>query len=138
MMNKKLIIFGAILLCATLFVAVKLVFFGSSGPDRAVLKFAKDMNKTCPTMVDVETRLDKVTAQSDNSLHFDYTLVNHVKDSLPVENLKKYMDPVILNKIKTSPVLSKFLDKKLTWFYSYNDRKGEFIFMLSYTPEQLR
>jgi hypothetical protein len=137
-MNKKLMILGAILLCATLFVAVKLLFFWSSGPDRSVLKFAKDMNKTCPTMVDVETRLDKVTALPDNSLHFDYTLINRVKDSLPVENLKKFMDPVILKKIKTSPVLSKYLDKNLTWIYSYNDRKGDFIFMLSYTPEQLR
>lgn len=137
-MNKKLMFFGAILLCAVIFVAVQLVFFKSSSPDREVLKFAKEMNKSCPTMVDVETRLDKVLTPEDNSLEFDYTLIYRNKDSLSVGNLKSYMEPVILNKIKTSPVLSRYLDKELTWIYSYNDKNGDFIFKLTYTPEQFK
>jgi hypothetical protein len=137
-MNKKLIIIGGIILCAVIFVAIELIFFRTSSPDREVLKFAKDMNKHCPRMVDVETRLDRVNALADNTLHFDYTLIYHVKDSLHVNNLKKYMQPMILNKIKTSPVLNKYLDKKLTWIYSYNDKKGDFIFKLTYTPEQFK
>jgi hypothetical protein len=137
-MNKKLMIFGGIVLCAIIFIAVELIFFKTSSPDKSVLKFANEMNKHCPLMIDFETRLDKVNALADNTLHFDYTLIYHVKDSLHIENLKNFMEPVILNKIKTSPTLSKYLDKNLTWIYSYNDKKGDFIFKLTYTPEQFK
>jgi hypothetical protein len=137
-MNKKLLIFGGILLCIITFISVELIFYRNSSPDRTVLKFAKDMNKQCPMMIDIETRLDNVNALADNTLHFDYTLIYHVKDSLPVENIKNYMQPMILSKIKTSETLSKFLDKKLTWVYSYRDKNGDFIFKLIYTPEQFK
>jgi hypothetical protein len=137
-MSKKLMIIGAILLCAVFFIAVELIFFKASSPDRAVLKFAKEMNKHCPLMIDFETRLDKVSALADNTLHFNYTLVYHDKDSIPVEHLKTYLEPVIMNKIKSSETLSKFLDKNLTWIYSYNDKRGKLIFNLSFTPEQFK
>jgi hypothetical protein len=137
-MKKKLLIFGAILFCAMIFIAVQVLFFKTASPDRAVLKFSKELNKTCPTMVDAETRLDKVDALADNSLRFNYTLINRDKDSLAISNLKKFMEPVILNKIKTSPALSRYLNKNLTWIYSYNDKNGDFIFKITYTPEQFK
>jgi hypothetical protein len=137
-MNKKLMIFGGILLCCLIFVSLKLFFFRTLSPDRDVLKFAKEMNKYCPQMVDVETRLDKVDALTDKSLQFDYTLIFRDRDSVPLGNLKKFMEPVILNKIKTSPSLSRYLSKNLTWVYSYNDKNGDFMFKITYTPEQLK
>jgi len=137
-MNRKLLILGSILICAIIFVAVQLIFFKKSSPDREVMKFVKDMNKHCPTMVDIETRLDKVNALPDNSLQFDYTLIYREKDSIAIGNLKKYMEPVILGKIKTSPSLSKYIYKDLTWVYSYNDKNGEFIFKITVTPDQLK
>jgi hypothetical protein len=137
-MNKKLMLFAAILICAVLLVALKLIFFKSALPDREILRFVADMNKHCPVMIDVETRLDKVNALADNSLHFNYTLVYRDRDSLHIDHLKQYMEPVIMNKIKTSETLSKFIDKKLTWVYSYNDKKGDFIFKIIYTPEQFK
>ena len=137
-MKKKLLIFGAILFCAMIFISVQVLFFKTASPDKAVLKFSKELNKTCPTMVDAETRLDKVDALADNSLRFNYTLINRDKDSLAISNLKKFMEPVILNKIKTSPALSRYLNKNLTWIYSYNDKNGDFIFKITYTPEQFK
>jgi hypothetical protein len=137
-MKKRLLIFGAILLLAILILTVKLFFFKDPSPDRAVLKFTNEMNKHCPTMVDVETRLDKVIASVDNSLQFNYTLIYRDKDSVAVENLKNYMEPLIINKIKTSPTLSKYLSKDLTWIYSYSDKDGDFIFKITYTPEQFK
>jgi len=89
-------------------------------------------------MVDAETRLDKVIAAVDNSLQFNYTLIYRDKDSIAIGNLKNYMEPVILNKIKSSPTLNKYLNKNLTWIYSYNDKNGDFIFKITYTPEQLK
>jgi hypothetical protein len=89
-------------------------------------------------MIDLETRLDRVNALADNNLQFSYTLINRVKDSLAIGNLKTFMEPIILNKIKTSPALSKYLNKNLTWIYSYNDKNGDFIFKIIYTPEQFK
>jgi hypothetical protein len=137
-MKKGLLISGAILICALLFIAIKVLFFKSSSPDLSILKFTKEMNKTCPTMVDAETRLDKVVASIDNSLQFNYTLIYRQKDSIAIGNLKNYMEPVILNKIKSTPALSKYLNKNLTWIYSYNDKNGDFIFKITYTPEQFK
>lgn len=131
-------IIGCILLLCIILVSAKIFLFKDSSPDRDVLKFVKEMNKTCPTMVDVETRLDKVTALAENSLQFDYTLIYRHKDSVAIGNLRQYMEPVILDKIKTSPTLSRYLTKDLTWIYSYNDRNGDFIFKITYTPEQFK
>ena len=129
---------GALLLCALLFIAVKVLLFKSSSPDISVLKFTKEMNKTCPTMVDAETRLDKVIADVDNSLQFNYTLIYRDKDSIAIGNLKNFMEPVILNKIKSSPTLNKYINKNLTWIYSYNDKNGDLIFKITYTAEQFK
>ena len=137
-MNRKLLIFGSILICAIIFIALKFFLFRNSSPDREVMRFVKDMNKHCPTMVDVETRLDKVNALADNRLQFDYTLIYRDKDSIAIGNLKQYMEPVILGKIKTSPTLNKYIQKDLTWIYSYNDKNGEFIFKITVTPDQLK
>jgi len=137
-MKRKLLISGAILFCVLIFMAVQVIFFKTTSPDKAVLKFSKELNKTCPTMVDAETRLDKVDALADNSLRFNYTLIYRDKDSLAIGNLKKFMEPAILIKIKTSPALSRYLNKNLTWIYSYNDKNGDFIFKITYNPEQFK
>ena len=136
-MNKFLKIFGAILVFVVLFIIVEKVFFKTHSTDKEVLNFVKGMNRTCPAMVDPETRLDKVIAFADQNLQFNYTLVNQVRDLLPVEQLKRYMEPVILNEIKNSGTLRKFLNKKLTWIYSYNDKNGDFVFKVEYSPEQI-
>jgi hypothetical protein len=137
-MNNKLRISGAIAVGIILCIVVFMFFLRSATPDRAVLKFAKEMNRHCPQMIDPETRLDKVNALADNTLHFNYTLINHVKDSLPIENMKNFMEPTILDKIKASPTLNKYIRKNLTWIYSYNDKRGDFIFKITYTPEQFK
>jgi len=135
-MHRFLKIFGAVLLCVVLFIIIQKLFFKTSSTDKEVFEFAKEMNKTCPSMVDPYTRLDKVIATAEKNLQFNYTLINMIKDSLPISHLKNYMEPVILNKIKNSGTLRKFLDKGLTWIYSYNDKNGDFIFKVTYTPEQ--
>ena len=48
------------------------------------------------------------------------------------------METGILKKIKTSHTLNQFLYKNLTWIHSYKDMKGNFIFKITYTPEQFK
>jgi hypothetical protein len=137
-MKKGVLISGAILLCVILLITAKVLFFNSSSSDTSVLKLTTEINKSCPTMVDAETRLDKVFASVDNSVQFNYTLIHRNKDSIALDNLKNSLGPVILKKIKSSPTLSKYLNKNLTWIYSYNDKNGDFMFKITYTPEQFK
>src|ERR1035437_46692 len=106
-MIKLLKIFGALLICVVLVLAIQKIFFNGPASDKEVKKFVKVMNKTCPTMVDPETRLDKVLAFADNNLQFNYTLIHKLKDSIPIARLKSYLEPVIINKIKNSGSLRK-------------------------------
>lgn len=137
-MNRKLLIIGAVVLLAIIFVSAKLLFFSSPEADRDVLKFVKQMNSHCPSMVDDETRLDKVQFLPGNNLEFYYTLIQRDKDSVSINNLKQFMGPVILNKIKSSPTLNRYISKNLTWVYSYNDKNGDFVFKITFTPEQFK
>jgi hypothetical protein len=137
-MNRKLLIIGAVVLLAIIFVSAKLLFFSSPEADRDVLKFVKQMNSHCPSMVDNETRLDKVQFLPGNNLEFYYTLIQRDKDSVSINNLKQFMGPVILNKIKSSPTLNRYISKNLTWVYSYNDKNGDFVFKITFTPEQFK
>jgi hypothetical protein len=137
-MKKGVLISGAILLCAMLLITTKILFFNSSSSDTSVLKLTTEINKSCPTMVDPETRLDRVFASGDNNVQFNYTLIHRNKDSIALGKLKNSLGPVILKKIKSSPTLSKYLNKNLTWIYSYNDKNGDFMFKITYTPEQFK
>lgn len=136
-MNRFLKISGAIFISIIVILIVIKIFFSAPSFDKDVRKFVKGMNKQCPEMVDPETRLDKVLVFEGDNLQFNYTLIHMLRDSIPIQGLKSYMQPVILEKIKNSGTLRKFLDKNMTWIYSYNDMKGEFIFKVTYTPEQI-
>src|SRR5665647_2777901 len=130
-MKKGVLISGAILLCAMRLIIAKILFFNSSSSDTSVQKLTTEINNSCPTMVDAETRLDKVFASVDNSVQFNYTLIHRNKDSIALGNLKNSLGSVILKKIKSSPTLSKYLNKNLTWIYSYNDKNGDFMFKIT-------
>lgn len=131
-------ILGAILISVVLLILVYIKFIKTSSPDIEVLNLAKDMDSHCPVMIDFETRLDEVNALSQNILNFNCTFIYGIKDSLSVDNLKNNLEPVILNNIKRSPILNKYLNKNLTWIYNYYDKKGDFIFKITYSPDQFK
>jgi hypothetical protein len=130
-------IVGITLAFALIAILVQKIFFNGNSVDKDVADFVKVMNKTCPDMIDPETRLDKVIATSDKNLQFNYTLVHMIKDSIPIISMKRYMEPVIIEKIRSSGTLRRFMKKNLTWIYSYSDRKGVFVFKVTYTPEMI-
>jgi hypothetical protein len=91
-MKKGVLISGAILLCAMLLITAKVLFFNSSSSDISVQKLTTEINKSCPAMVDVEIRLDKVVSSVDNSVQFNYTLIHRNKDSIAIGKLKNTLD----------------------------------------------
>jgi hypothetical protein len=104
--------------------------------DKVMVEYAKEFNKTCPMMVDNATQLNNVLALPENVLQYNYTIVTMVKDSVNINALKEYLEPAILNTVKTEPQMKIVRDNKVTVNYSYQDKNGVFMFTISIKPEQ--
>ena len=128
------IIVGALAFGLSYF-AVQQIFFAPPSIDRILMNTASEINKTCPVIVDQFTRLDNTLALPDHSFQYNYTIMNNVKSEVNLDTAKKYIEPAILNRIRTDPGLKFFRDKSVTMIYNYRDKNGVFVVKYSVTPE---
>src|SRR5512145_1718114 len=135
--RSKNIVRAIIGLAAVIVISVLLKLFVFNTPpfDKAILKAVSELNKSCPIMVDQQTRLDNAIALPDKVLQYNYTLVNWYKDSIDVEAFELYMKPMLVNLVKTSPNLKIYRDHNATLSYSYKDRNGVFVDVIPITPD---
>ncbi|MGE5427106.1 MAG: hypothetical protein ACM3O8_04360 [Methylococcaceae bacterium] len=94
-----------------------------------------EVNKGCPMMIDQYTRLDSASVISDNSLQYNYTLINTELSEINQDTVKKYLFPEIINNVKTSPEMKVYRDLKTTFIYSYRDKNGLAILKFPVTPD---
>ncbi len=104
--------------------------------DKVLMETASEINKSCPIMIDNATRLDNSIALPDNVFQYNYTLLNMVKDSVKIDDLKNYLEPTIINFVKTNPDMKTMRDYKTTVNYYYKDKTGVYLFTISVKPEQ--
>lgn len=117
------------------YLAVQQLFFKPVSLDKAMMEAASELNKTCPIMVDQDTRLDNAVALPGNIFQYNYTLVNLYKSEVNIDTVKKYFEPGIINNVKTNPDLKVYRDNKVTMAYYYKDKNGEFVLKISVTPD---
>lgn len=103
--------------------------------DAALSAVADEMNKTCPMIIDQYTTLKNVTALPENTLQFNYTLVQVTKADVVLDTVKKYAFPIVLAEVRTNPDLKSFRDRKVILNYYYSDKNGEFVTEYKVTPE---
>ncbi len=107
--------------------------------EKALVQASNELNKTVPTMVDPETRLDGTTAGPGKTFVYQYTLVNIVKDAtFDAKALETAMRPIILEQYKTNPGLKSFRDTGVSMRYRYSDKNGVFITEIVIGPEDLK
>jgi hypothetical protein len=106
--------------------------------DKEMMQFASELNKNCPVMIDNATRFDNATPLPGKVFQYNYTLISMVKDSIDIEQLKKYVRPSIINFVKTTPEMKTIRDNKVTINYSYRDKAGVFLFTISVTPDEYK
>lgn len=111
-------------------------FFKTSTYNSELMEIASELNRTCPFMVDAETRLDNAIVLPNNVFQYDYTLINTDKESVNIDEARKYLEPTMVNLIKTNPDMKYFRDNKITINYSYKDKNGIFLLTISIRPEQ--
>ncbi len=109
--------------------------FRKSSFDKEMIEYANEMNEICPMMVDNVTRLDNVINLPGNIFQYNYTLAL-VKDSINIVELKDYIEPNIINGVKTQPQMKILRDNKVTVNYNYKDKSGEYLFTISVKPDQ--
>ena len=121
---------------AAVFITVQLVFFQKQSFDKAMLEAADEINKSCPMMVDKETRLDNAAALPDNVFQYNYTLINANKSDIDIEDFTIYMEPIIVNNVKTNPDLKIYRENKVTMSYYYKDKNSLFLTKIVVTPDK--
>jgi hypothetical protein len=114
---------------------VQQLYFKTPSFDKEMMQAASEINKTCPVMVDEQTRLDNTVALPDNSFQYNYTLVSLTKAEINLDTVRKYLEPVIVNTIKTNPDLKIYRDHKTTMIYNYKDKNGEFVHKFAVTAD---
>ena len=118
--------------------AVQNYFFGVPSYDKAMMQVASELNKTCPIMVDEYTQLDNAVALPNNTFQYNYTLVDLLKEEVNIDTVKKYIEPAILNNVRSNPDMKYFRDNNTTLVYYYKDKSGVFVHKYSVTPEMYR
>lgn len=103
--------------------------------DKAMMEAASELNESCPIMVDQDTRLDNAVALPDNIFQYNYTLVNLDKSEVNIDTAKKYLEPGLINNVKTNPDLKAYRDNKVTMAYNYRDKNGVFVLKINVTPD---
>ena len=115
--------------------AVQQIFFKTPSFDKAMMEAASQLNASCPIMIDKDTRLDNAAAMPDNVFQYYYTLVNVDQSEVNIDTLRKYIEPLIVNGVKTSPDLKAYRDNKVTMGYHYRDKNGVFLMKIDVTPD---
>jgi hypothetical protein len=106
--------------------------------DKTMMNAASELNKTCPVMVDSDTRLDNSVALPGNIFQYNYTLVNLEKSSADIEGLKNFIRPNVINTVKTTPEMKFIRDNNATVNYHYSDKKAQNLFTVSVKPEDYK
>ncbi|HMC85529.1 MAG TPA: zinc-ribbon domain-containing protein [Chitinophagaceae bacterium] len=119
------------------YILIQQLFFKPSF-DKNMMKAASELNKSCPIMVDRETRLDNAVALPNNILQYNYTLVNFEKSMIDADTLKNRIEPSLINNVKTNPDLKVYRNNQATLAYNYRDKNGVFILKISITPEMYK
>lgn len=136
--NKRKITIGTVVGIITFGLAyfgVQQVFFKEATFDKAMMEAASELNKTCPIMVDQHTRLDNAAALPNNIFQYNYTLINLNKSEVNIDTVKKYIEPGLINNVKTNPDLKVYRDNKVTMAYNYRDKNGIFVLKINVTPD---
>ncbi len=116
--------------------AVQQIFFKSAPYDKAMMEIASELNKSCPIMIDAETRLDNTIALPENTFQYNYTLVNIDQASPDTSSMKSMLEPIITNYVRTNPQMKYQRDHKTTIVYSYRSNSGQYLFGITITPDK--
>ncbi len=120
------LVFGIMVMFAVAYL-VQYRLLVSPSFDTVMMKAVSDINATCPIMVDKLTRLDNAIALPDNTIQYNYTVLEMQSSQIDTVAFRKQIFPNILNNVKTNPSFKIFRDNAAVLIYAYRDKDGLFI-----------
>jgi|688.fasta_scaffold797321_1 hypothetical protein len=135
--KKRNIIIPIIGLIAFGFLFFIIQYFSSEKPtfDKVMIEYANEINKTCPSKVDEDIRLDNTMAMPNNKFKYNYTLINLEKQNIDSNEIKDLLEPTLINNIKSSPDFKIFRDNKTTLTFNFKDKNGQYVLEINVTPK---
>lgn len=106
------------------------LFKDNSNVDAILVQIASEMNKMLPMYIDSETVLDNVASMPNNTLQYNYSLVNVEGEQIDTIQIKSVMEPNIVNLVKTSPEMQTLRDNNVDFKYYYKDKTGKYLFSI--------
>jgi hypothetical protein len=100
-----------------------------------MIEYANEINKTCPSKVDEDIRLDNTMALPNNKFKYNYTLINLEKQNIDSNEIKDLLEPTLINNIKSSPDFKIFRDNKTTLTFNFKDKNGQYVLEINVTPK---
>lgn len=94
---------------------------------------ARQLSERTPMMVDGETELTSVGAESGAIIYY-FRLVNVEASAVPADKLEAAAWTAVTDKVCTNPQTRRnFLERGITMHYSYNDTHGQFLLSFDVT-----
>jgi hypothetical protein len=134
-LKKLYIIIGSALLLMLLLLAANKYFGAEPGFNELLEQVSKDMNRSCPMMVDRETRLDSTVVLPGRVFQYNYTLIRTDASSTDKKVFIERMEPGIFRNVRENPKLALQRENKVTMEYVYYDRNGKYLFNIRVKPE---
>lgn len=99
---------------------------------------ANEMNKSLPTMIDSDTRFDRVGTGPGRRITYVRTLVNYTANEMPARMLENLIGESIHNGVCSAPEMQIWLNDDVTIVYRYSDRHGNYIHQFIVNRESCR
>ena len=137
-MRKFFVIIVSLVAFVLAYYAAQQMFFKNSSFNEVMVEAANQLNESCPIMVDKDTRLDNAAVLPGNIFQYNYTMVNSVRNEINIPELENYLEPLLINNVKTNPDLKIYRDNKVTMTYNYKDKLGETVMKISVSPDKYK
>ncbi len=87
-------------------------------------KAAKEVNRTAPTMIDKDTRLDKATIGPGAIATYHYTFLNYSSQEIDPNWLQKNLRPVVMNNVCSNKGMKPSIEYGGIYIFSYSGNDG--------------
>lgn len=106
--------------------------------ERQLTAMAAELTSQAPTMVDEETRLDRVEAGPGRTLNYHYTLITTGREDLDLEAFENVLREQLIEQYRDHPGMKPFRDEDVTLVYIYRDKAGDMLSQIQLSPSDLK
>lgn len=106
--------------------------------DKGLLKEVQKGNEQCPIVINEFMRVDSFSVPESKVFMQHVTAIGLVKEEANIDTIKKYIEPGLLQNVRTNSQLKSAREGKITFIYSFRDMNGEIFYECTITPDMYK